>query len=448
MFKRILAALGANVFAQVITLVIQILVVPVFLKYWGQNIYGEWLVLMALPSYLVVSGSGIGYVSGNRIQMHIAANKAREALAVYQSAWVFVTGLSLLLLVIIIPVLWFLPVHSWLNVSNITIPEVRLALLFLTLYMLLNLQIEIFGGVFRAAGQFVRGTYIFNFQRIFESVVVIGLVLAGFKVVAVAMAYFLVKFLGILFILYDLRKVRWFSLGFKHAKLSLMRSELFPTVSFMGFPIGNALIVQGMTTVVGIQLGPAAVVQFSVMRTMINLVKQFASTIYYSIYPELTGLLATNNVTTAKNLHRYAFQVTLWFVVLSTLGLFVLGDWIIFYWTGGRVALDHKMFLLLLITTIPNATWVMSSFIPISINKHSGIAIIFIFIASISLMVAYFLAPYIGLLAVPAALFITDFFMLAVVLKQSLKIVHDPIHEFLTNLFTTFPLKQLAKLKN
>ncbi|MFH1131371.1 MAG: hypothetical protein V1754_08555, partial [Pseudomonadota bacterium] len=55
---RIVRNLGASAMSQVITLVIQLVSVPVFLSSWGVPLYGEWLTLNAICTFFVLSDLG------------------------------------------------------------------------------------------------------------------------------------------------------------------------------------------------------------------------------------------------------------------------------------------------------------------------------------------------------------------------------------------------------
>ncbi|MEI8158789.1 MAG: hypothetical protein WCH60_18160 [Burkholderiales bacterium] len=58
---KLLRNLGANPYGQLITIAIQLVSVPLYLHYWGVALYGEWLILSAIPAYLALSD--IGFVS-------------------------------------------------------------------------------------------------------------------------------------------------------------------------------------------------------------------------------------------------------------------------------------------------------------------------------------------------------------------------------------------------
>ena len=79
--RRIAANLGANTLGRVLGVLIQLISVPVMLSHWGAWIYGEWILLSTMPSYLAMSDIGFGNVAGNEMTMLVSRGKKREALA-------------------------------------------------------------------------------------------------------------------------------------------------------------------------------------------------------------------------------------------------------------------------------------------------------------------------------------------------------------------------------
>jgi O-antigen/teichoic acid export membrane protein len=196
-----------------------------------------------------------------------------------------------------------------------------------------------------------------------------------------------------------------------------------------------------MTTVVGMRLGANAVVVFSVIRTLTGFVKQFSSAIQYSVWPEFSLSLSTGKLSIARNLHRNAFQVAFIFSSLCCIALYFLGDWIITIWTGGKVIIDKNLFFLMLVSAVPNVLWNLSSYVSISINRHSNIAFVYLIFAASSMLIAYILIPYMGLLAVPVATILSDVFTLYFVLSLAFKIVHERARDFFVFMVSNVPFR-------
>lgn len=444
MLKRILSVLGANVFGQACTIVIQLVGAPLFLYFWGTDLYGEWLIISALPTYFAVSGTGISLVSGNKMQMLVAEGNERQANIVFQSSWLLVSLLSLFIFSLALPFVAFNPIYSWLGVDSLSGTDVKWILTLLCVHVLLMLQTDLFTGVYRANNIYARGISIQNTLRLMEFVAIAIFLAVGVPIAFVASAYLLVRVLGIIWMLFDLRKINWVKLSFRHASWKEAKSQIYPIVSYLGIPLSQAFLLQGMTTVIGLRLGSAAVVGFSVTRTLVNFVKQFASVLHYAVLPEFSTNIKTGDLETARRLHRYAFQITLWFVVSCALVLNIFSDWIFKIWMSGQVKIDDWFFFAMSITVILASLTGVSYFVPASINKFSAISVITLVVAIGCTMLAYVTMPDLGLYAVPFALLVNEIIMFKVVVSRSLSIVHDNFPSFLRSVLFTVPIRNFG----
>ena len=81
--------LSANMFGQAVHLVSTVALVPLYLAAWGVDLYGEWLVLIALPAYFMATAdAGFVPVSGNDMTIKFAQGRRGEMISIFQSAWV------------------------------------------------------------------------------------------------------------------------------------------------------------------------------------------------------------------------------------------------------------------------------------------------------------------------------------------------------------------------
>ena len=86
MLRRIISGFGSNLFGQLVTILIQILSLPIFLYYWDMSTYGSWLVLSALPSFLSMADVGMVQAAGNKMTMAMGRGEVAEANRIFQSA--------------------------------------------------------------------------------------------------------------------------------------------------------------------------------------------------------------------------------------------------------------------------------------------------------------------------------------------------------------------------
>jgi O-antigen/teichoic acid export membrane protein len=97
--ERFIRGFGATALGPLVTILAQVISVPVFLHFWGPKLYGEWLVLSAIPMYIGFSDVGFGNVAANDMTMRVSIGDRDGALKTFQSTWLLISFTSLLVVV-------------------------------------------------------------------------------------------------------------------------------------------------------------------------------------------------------------------------------------------------------------------------------------------------------------------------------------------------------------
>ncbi|RYZ88080.1 MAG: lipopolysaccharide biosynthesis protein, partial [Proteobacteria bacterium] len=250
--KRLIKSFAAQGFGQVINIIIQVFSVPIFLHFWGKELYGEWLLLSTIPTYLSLSDFGFASAAGNDMTMRVARGDKDGALAVFQSVWVLISAISLVLTSVLLVSAKFLPLVEWFRLTRITPAEVVTIVTFLTLQVSVAQQMGLLGAGFRSDGNYARGVTASNLQRLAEFLAGVVVLYMGAGPVTLSGTVLLIGFFSNTIIRFDLkRRSPWLSIGWKYASMRLIKQVAGPAIAFMGFPIGHALSLQGVVTVVG-----------------------------------------------------------------------------------------------------------------------------------------------------------------------------------------------------
>jgi O-antigen/teichoic acid export membrane protein len=434
---RLIAGFGANTFSRLSTTVAQIFSVPVFLSHWGVHLYGEWILLNTIPNYLGLSDVGFGSVAGNEMTMLAAAQNYEQALVVFQSVWVLTTVITGVLAFIMLGLVWFIPLAGWLHIHSLSGTDARLIVLLLGLAVLLGMQETLFQAAFRCVGKYPLGTMA-------KSVVVLAAFLSTMLGVAlhlspvpVAELYAGVNMVGV-FALWILlrREVPWIRFGVRHAQWAVIRRLSGPALSFMSFPLVNALNLQGILVVIGYVMSPIAVVTFNTARTISRSAAQGMNLINNAIWPEMSAAFGTGAMEVARMLHRRACQISLLLCLSITLGVAFLGDWVWKIWTMGKVPTDPVLLNIMLLQMVVYAFWFTSSVVPMAINQHQRMARAMLTFTCASLLLAWFLmhVPGLGLRGAAIALVVGDAFTAVYVLRESLRLLGDNLGDFVRSM--------------
>ncbi|HEX4487533.1 MAG TPA: lipopolysaccharide biosynthesis protein [Terriglobales bacterium] len=434
--KRFLHGFGASALGPLVTIVAQIISVPVFLRAWGTVLYGEWLILAAIPTYIAFSDIGFGNVAANDMTMRVAAGDRNGALETFQSSWLLISSCSLAIGALFVAAAWLLPLCHWLNLNAMGPANTRVVLALLCGYALLSLQADLITSGFRCEGRYALGMLLKNLLRLAETFAVTAMVMFSRSPIEAAVAYLVTRALGtVVMAVIMVRQSPWLGYGSRHARWSCSRRLLAPAVAYMAFPAGSALSLQGMVLVIGAVLGPIAVVTFSTMRTLTRFGFQIMESVKNSVWPELSAAYGARNWPLARRLHRVACQASLWSSLFSVSFLFFFGERIITLWTHGRVTADPTAFRWLLLAIAANSFWYTSSVVTVASNQHQRVAACYLVGTAASLLLARLFLPHFGISGAAMALLAIDLIVGWYVLSQSLSTLKEGIRDFGASLF-------------
>jgi O-antigen/teichoic acid export membrane protein len=443
--ERLIRGLSASAMGPVVTVLVQVGSVPLLLHTWGVSRYGDWLLLSAVPSYLTLSDLGLGDASGSDMSMRVAAGDRKGALQTFQSSWILVSTVSLAALVLASLTVWFFPWQRWLKLSSVSNSQASAILLVLAAYVVAAQQNGVAESGYRCDGHFATGAFWGTILRLTEATVATAAAVLGGSLLAVAFTYLTVRCLGVIgYALLLRRTTPWIRYGFRHVRWDTTKLLLAPAFGFMAFPVGNAFSLQGMTIVIGALLGPIAVVSFSTLRTLSRFSLQLIVIVKYSLWPELSRAFGSGDIPLARRLHRHACQASLGLSILGGTLLWIFGPAIYRIWIRHGVSFDARCFHILLLVVVTNSLWDTSSVIPMSINGHCRIAVTYAGVAMTSLGLSWVLIPYFGTAGAGVALLATDILMTGLVLRTTLRQVHDSLKKFASALLVVPFLRKVS----
>lgn len=424
--NRLLRGFGANGLSQIITVVIQVLSVPIFLQSWGQELYGEWLIISAIPTYISMSDIGFTTAAANDMTMNVARGKKSAALEVFQSIWLLISSISLVIIIIAVSVVYLLPVSDWLNLTELNQSEVKGVILLLTLYVLMGMQRNLIVAGFRCDGNYALGVTYASLLRLFEYGILVTFVSFGASPDIAALSFLISSMLGIFSMKITLScKSQWLLYGYKYASLNNLKKLAKPAIASMSFPLGNAISNQGIIIAIGSTLGATNVVIFSTLRTLSRLALQVMGMIKNSVSPEISAAYASNEMTLARKLHRHACQLSLWMALLTVVILGLLGERIVTLWTRNIISFDRTLFFLMLAIVVISSFWFTSLTVLTSTNNHQKVSIYYLIATITSLILAVILLKKLGLNGAVIALIFTEILMSFYVVRNSLILLKD-----------------------
>lgn len=369
--SRISAGVIANMFGQAVTVLALMVGVPIFLRAWGVQVYGEWLILSSLPTYLSLSDMGVSSSAGNAMIHQLAKNNNQKAVSIFQSTSIF------LLLVIIVGAAFSLLFVTYVKLGRlvpITVIGERhasLVLLFLSIETLIRLYDGINVAVYRSSGEYALGIVIQSATLLLQYVAMWSAALAGLGVVGAAFSFLVVRILAVpINLLFIFHRYRWLEFGYRSADLSVLKDLAKPAMGGISIPIASAVNLQFSLLVIGNVMGAAAAVLYSTTRSVARGINQISYSLNNASEPELALAHGARDEVAFRGIASKSLR---WVLVASGAVILLMvffGPALFSIWTHNSIAFSQALFLSLMLSSFINASW-YSIFVPIrSRNGH------------------------------------------------------------------------------
>lgn len=429
--QRILAALGANVFGQGVTIGSQLLLTPLFFRQWGAAMYGEWLILSSIPTYLNLADAGLGSAAGNEMAMKAAAGDRRAAQQIFRGA-LTICGMAGAVVLLIGMLFAFSTWRLGLpRMQHIGSAEAAMVLLVLAASVALGFAGGIVGAGFRCCGRNAQGIMLSNTCRLLEAICYASLLLAKQSPLALCLGAVSLKIVMLVVQFVLLRQVcPWLFTPGVPAETGMVRRLIGPAMGFMAFPLGHALSLQGPLLIIGATLGAPAVALFSAMRTLARLPIQITNVFNASIWPEMSRAYGSGDRDELRRLHRVSWGSTVLLICVAATALVTLGPWFAELWLGSDALIKPELLLGLVSITVIGAVWNASSVVLVAINAHARLGLIYVLANLLGLLLAYGLGHFLGWTGLLGSLLMIDVLILSWVLPKVMEVTRDQLGVF------------------
>jgi O-antigen/teichoic acid export membrane protein len=373
--QRVLKGVGANAFGQVAAVIINLAGVPIFLHYWGTQLYGEWLILFAIPAYLSMMDLGFCQAAAHDMTARIARGQRAEALAVFQSLNSLVVAIAGTGLVLAAILMTLVPLDRWFSFEAMNSVDIGWVLCLLAAEVFVMLVDGVSHAGLRANGDYPLSAVTYTGALLLQHTAAWCMVALGVGSVGAAAA-----FLGIRTVFTPLnayllaRRHPWLSYRFNNRRLRELKPLFGPAVANLAIPLGQIINLQGVVILIGAILGPAAVATFAVTRTLTRLLVLAANAVGNAIATDFAAAFGVNNLKLLRELYLNSQRAAAWIALCASLVLLVGGEWIVAHWTGGRIRLDPQLFQWLLATALVGAIWQNAMTLLRASNRHGHTA--------------------------------------------------------------------------
>lgn len=372
-YSRIIKGFLSSLYGQLVTILFQLISVPVFLSYWGAEKYGEWLILFAIPTSISMLELGVFNVIGNKISNCIQIKQYDIA----KSIVLILSNLFLILTIILITPYFMLEMDYH---------------LLIVIYSAGLLWSNFYSSSYRAIRKYHISTFIINSIKLLEYIALIIFVSIGKDIPDLLGILVIIRIIGNIFLYIDtaieFQFLKKFKLTFNIINVSDVRS----TLNFSLIPLAFMLNNQGILFVINYIYSPLYVTMYSMLRTYFRLSNQMVSALTNSSWQELNYLYKEDkyeNNRLMKKLIIYTNAINF----LTTLILLSVSNIFFFYWSKNEISPPLSISLTVGLTIFLFSSWQSFHVYLCAINKFSLHAKLFLFMQLLGIFSILILKP-------------------------------------------------------
>jgi O-antigen/teichoic acid export membrane protein len=376
--RRFLLNAAAYGYGPVVTLIVQLVQVPLFLAFWGVEKYGQWLVLTGIPLMLVVADAGVAQASASKCIMEIGRRNFEQARNTLRTARAYSILVALFLaaagVVLSICVDW----AALLKLSSISSGSAGVVIVFAVCYVAVTLQGGYLGAWLRASDHTPVHAFIEGSTRVFDLAAVALTLSVGGGAVAVAAALLISALLCRLAHGAVARRLSSEQLRLRgKASLGQLRAVIKPSAAFIGITLTQTLTVQGGIQMLNQISTQQTVVLFNTVRILARTLVLFGGAVSSALRPELSRLVGKGlTILAAAFARRVTVAVVAAGIILYLL-LVAFGPLVVQEWTNSKVEASHFVIGIIGIHALLHVAWLIPATLRIATNRHAPYAAVY-----------------------------------------------------------------------
>jgi O-antigen/teichoic acid export membrane protein len=395
--------------ATILSVALQLVSVPLYLRFWGNEKYGLWLGLLALFNLLRTFDTGFTAYVGNELNLLYHKDQAalRRTLASGVAGAVVVGALQLTAAGLIVATG---TLGGLLGVPENVALHGRAGLAILLVgWAFVGPYMGIVHRLLVPAGMLYEATWWSMGVQVTQTSALVAAAILGLSITGAALL-FSVTLLGIylasaLYIAHVLPEYFpwWRRPSWLYGLRDFLRSTVMVGANFLSQAGTNGLVM-----LVSSGLGAAAVPAFTTVRTLANLWTTLGNVLTSPLLPEVVRYHAQGDGKKLKTAYQAHLVIATVAVNLSVLAAHPVLGVLYRSWTGGRVALDKPLLSWLLLAIVVSTQAVFVTNYLIGINQLRSVTLIFAARGLLPLGLGIALLPSFGLAALGAALVVGE----------------------------------------
>ncbi len=424
--RRLVQGWASKGLALAIAVAEQVLLVPVFLFFWGPALYGDWLVIASAGALLVLLDAGLQTTYANAFHLALSRGDREAFHRLLHQATALYGGIVATALVAVVLAGIVVPWASVLNVKSVDAGTTSFVLVLLSAFFLIRLPFGAANAIFRAHGDYAVGVMVANaaqFALIGSIALALwagaGMAVLGFVYIAVVLA----DWCGI--VAYQRRRYPALRYGVARPDGQALR-ELAAIAPFYALaPAAIMLTTQGTVILIAaLAAGGATVVAYATLRTLTGIARMVTDQVTQVTGVEIARQYAQNDSRALTVLYDFICRLTGGLCGALSGAVAFFGPPFLAVWTLGKVPFEPQIFWPLLAAAAVAGPSIAGASVLNVINRPRGVATAFALAAVTILVLCAILIPILGGAGASWAVLVAEACVLSVLLPlQTARVV-------------------------
>lgn len=402
------------------------IIIPFYIKYLGENLYSDWIVIFSISSLFEIANFGINQGVNN--QYSIMYNSGQK-----NSRLLMTNAISLILIIyfisiISVNILWnTLDIYRFFSIDSLSKDNTIIIISFLISKIFIDIIIGILCSHFFALDKNFYSIIINLVKYIFEFSIIIILLSLGYSLNNVSMGIFLNSLLIMLLIFFyiklNIQKIKDYVPNKKILSLIIK-----PSAGFSLLTISELILNHGFIYIAKIFFSNNFLILWNTSRTLVNYIRSFQGLITSSVMPSLNVYFSKGKKSDFIALYKKTNVIMLISSLILVSIIFILKEYIWIYWLGDSLIISKELINYLLIGALLSSFWIVKTTLIASINKHLQYSFIYFCTAIFSIVlfivlnsivkVDYILLPLFLLFSHISSIIYTSIYTKKIILKS------------------------------
>ena len=369
-YRSIAKNYAASAFGMGISFLNQIVMVPIFITFWGVDKYADWILITAFSSFFMMSDLGLNRATNNEFVIQYHHGNYDVCKKLQTNAFFLVLIIFSIFIISSVFVCFLEGFKKLLGVTVFSENQTSIVFILLLSNIFLLMYGRVYHGILRAVSKTHIAILVDNISRFLTLIILLAGIWLHLNIIYILIVYTVPGIGSILFKHFYTKRIFPVKLAFRNFDKEIFKSIIKPSLAFMIFPLGEAISNQGMIFVVSSILGSTILVAFTTTRTVVNFLRQMMNMVSTSINPEVCIAYGRREYKTVFDIYYRSLVITFVVTGLGIIFLMLFGKPIYLAWTKHAVNFDGIFFTGMLFVLLFSCLRGISSVIPLATNTH------------------------------------------------------------------------------